>query len=373
MKNLELIKECAEKYLSGYGTFTQIQKDFNINKELVIDYLRSQGYVIRKGIKLKTVLGLYQAEKEYISNKENNQKPSITAIARKYNIATSTLSNRLKELNVEVINYQNISKFNENIFDNIDTEEKAYWLGFIFADGYISSSPIKDSVKSHYVFGITLKGQDVNMLKKFNDFMEYQGDNVTKTSVTFHNKVIPVCRWIITNKHLWEILNSYGCVPNKSLILKFPSESIFKSKELVKHFIRGYIDGDGCITYSDKTHQHMELSILGTESFLNNMQKYLPITNSYKIYCDPRNKNVKRISINGKPALKILYYLYEFSSVYLERKYQRYKEFWRLYEESYIELQTNIGEDCDVNPEINSEIKKSESSYSVEVEPEKSE
>ena len=372
MKNVELIKKCAEMYLNGYGTFTQIQKDFKVNKELVIDYLRTQGYVIRKGIKLKTVLGLFEAEKEYIALKESNQKPSITAISKKYNIATSTLSNRLKELNIEIINYQNITKFNEQIFDNINTEEKAYWLGFIYADGYISSSPIRNDVKSHYVFGLSLKGSDIHMLEKFNNFMEYQGNNVEKTSVKFNDKIIPVCKWTITNKHLWEVLNSYGCVPNKSLILEFPLETIFESKNLIKHFIRGYIDGDGCISYSDATHQHMEFSVLGTEQFLNKLQEYLPISKPYKIYSRP-NENVKKLSIAGKPALKVLYYLYEHNSICLDRKYQRYKEFRRLYEESYKKLQTNIGEDCDVNPEINSEIKESASSYSVQIEPEKSE
>lgn len=41
------------------------------------------------------------------------------------------------------------------------------------------------------------------------------------------------------------------------------------------------------------------------------------------------------------------------SKIYLERKYKRYLEYCRLYEESYRVSQTNIGEDWNVNPEIN--------------------
>lgn len=58
------------------------------------------------------------------------------------------------------------------------------------------------------------------------------------------------CVWAASNKHLWQTLNKYGCTPNKSLTLKFPNENIFKSKDLIRHFIRGYFDGDGCISYN---------------------------------------------------------------------------------------------------------------------------
>ena len=69
----------------------------------------------------------------------------------------------LQENGIEVINYQNLTKFNENVFDSIDTEEKAYWLGFIFADGYIS-------LKGNS-FELSLKGSDSEHLDKFNKFM----------------------------------------------------------------------------------------------------------------------------------------------------------------------------------------------------------
>ena len=66
---------------------------------------------------------------------------------------------------------QNKTKFNENIFDCIDTEEKAYWLGFIFADGSIRSN-------GSFIFELSLKGSDINHLHKFNTFMGHIKDNV---------------------------------------------------------------------------------------------------------------------------------------------------------------------------------------------------
>ena len=62
-------------------------------------------------------------------------------------------------------------------------------------------------------------------------------------------------------------------------------------------------------------------------------------------------------------------YLYNDSTIYLERKYNKYLEYCRLFEESNKLLQTNNGEDCDVNPVITGETKESPASYSVETEP----
>lgn len=98
----------------------------------------------------------------------------------------------LKQNGIDVVNKHNQTKFDETVFDSIDTEEKAYWLGFIFADGNISS-PRKDG-KPIYTFEICLQLQDVNHLYKFNLFMKHQKNNVKTDSYR--------CRWSITNKHL---------------------------------------------------------------------------------------------------------------------------------------------------------------------------
>lgn len=96
--------------------------------------------------------------------------------------------------------------------------------------------------------------------------------NKVKLEKTCCNGVICYrCRWIVYNIHLHKTLKSYGCVPKKSLILKFPKESIFKSSDLIRHFIRGYWDGDGCLTWADKEHKVANISVLGTKSFLTSI------------------------------------------------------------------------------------------------------
>lgn len=83
------------------------------------------------------------------------------------------------------------------------------------------------------------------------------------------------CVWAASSKHLWEILNKYGCTPSKSLILKFPDESIFESKDLIRHFIRGYFDGDGCISYNRYKYGIVpRCSVLGTLQFITKLAEY---------------------------------------------------------------------------------------------------
>lgn len=73
-------------------------------------------------------------------------------------------------------------------------------------------------------------------------------------------------------------LISHGCIPQKSLILKFPEIS----KELIPHFIRGYFDGDGSVGIYNNSSIKKALTLrssicCGTELFLKDLCDYLPL------------------------------------------------------------------------------------------------
>lgn len=348
MDKKELINLGVQKYLNGEGTLTELQKELKIKKEEIKLELERLGYIIKRGYKLSTVIGLKKAVDKYL--KEIDNEPSISKISKEFNIDKATLSNRLKELGIEIINHQNKLKFDETIFDSIDTEEKAYWLGFIYADGYISS---KDNS-----FEISLQESDYNHLEKFNIFSKHIKNNVSIREIKSNNQIYKKCTWTIRNTHLHDTLNNYGCVPNKSLILQFPNINIFKSKELIKHFIRGYWDGDGCLTYGDKEHNHIQISVLGTEDFLTKLKENLPLKFDYVLGYNNKKQSLitRTLQLNGKNAFEICKYLYEDATVYLDRKYERYKEYCRLYEKLYRGLEGKNGEGCDANTVLNSEI-----------------
>ena len=257
----------------------------------------------------------------------------------------------------------------EYYFDRIDTEEKAYWLGFLWADGNISKPKrtVKEKEKPFYRIEISLKYEDVDHLLKFKKAINAE-TNIKKSHTNFPQK--ERCRLQFNSKHMWEVLNSYGCTPCKSLTLKFPNPSIFLDKSLIKDFIRGYVDGDGCLSYANANHTKAILSILGTEDVLTNLQHWLPLEFENEIFSrKDENSNVKVLSFNGHRAYYVANYLYKDCNVCLKRKYDKYVEYCRLYEESYGKRLGKYGELWKENTVVNSEIAKgSESPYSVESE-----
>ena len=303
-----------------------------------------------------------------------NSSISLTKMAAREGTTRQTLAKHFRELGVEIINKQNRLKFDNTVFDCIDTEEKAYWLGFIFADGYISSDSLKG--KSRYLLEISLKASDKNHLDKFNKFMKHENANKVTIEDAKCGKIIcKRCRWYVANKHLWETLNSYGCTPRKSLTLKFPDESIFKSKDLIRHFIRGYFDGDGCFT----RHIHHiivspAISFLGTKDFLDKILEYSKIEANYR-HDKCYTEFTWTLEYHKEPGIELINYLYNNCTIYLDRKYKLY-EFFKNGSRSvqeWAELSSSkIGESpIEGNTEVIEEIKESSTPYSIENEPNK--
>ena len=132
------------------------------------------------------------------------------------------------------------------------------------------------------------------------------------------------CRCAITDKHFHTRLIELGCIPNKSLILKFPNRDIFTNKDLIKHFIRGYVDGDGCLTYTSTG--RLVIEIIGTKEFLEEIIIEYPNIFNKTFHKDKRrpNSNTYAISCSANKADKFASILYDNSKIYLQRKYDRF-------------------------------------------------
>jgi intein-encoded DNA endonuclease-like protein len=282
---------------------------------------------------------------EYINTPDHLK--NLTKLAEKFGLKQSrTVSKILKDAGIKIYNTAQHTSIDETIFDVIDTEEKAYWLGFMYADGCIYSKEFR--------MELSLQGSDTVHLQKFAKFLKSTKPDLVKVYHNYKQGKYDRCRVSIRSKHLWETLNNKGCVPNKSLILEFPNNSIVPNY-LIKHFIRGYIDGDGCLCTTNP--YKIELNILGTLDFLTGVLKNLPLNKDYPVY-KVKNKNYYTTNLWCSTAIKIIKFLYEDATIYLDRKYEKYLEVCRLEEESFRKLSSKIGEDCDVNPEVNSEIAK---------------
>lgn len=212
---------------------------------------------------------------------------------------------------------------NENYFNEIDSEDKAYILGFIYADGCV-----RNSYKRKY-FDIELKLSDRQILEDISKFF-YQ-DSIDKVKSRIRNRKIKnsirieeSCRLSVYSAKLVEKLCDLGCVPKKSLELKWPNW--IDNEEIQKHFIRGYFDGDGCIRVPQK--KSASIDIIGTSDFCIGIQN--AVNNSLELYSNVRkdsSSEMFRFEISGnKNTKKFFDWLYKDSSIFLLRKYNKYLE-----------------------------------------------
>lgn len=204
---------------------------------------------------------------------------------------------------------------NHQAFKKINTEEKAYWLGFMYADGCVNRTSNR--------IELSLKEEDYNHIVKFKNFLESE-HAIGKKSKTIKDKIYISYRLGITSSELKNDLIKHGCVPNKTKILKFPN----LKKELVRHFIRGYVDGDGCIT--NHATSKISLEILGTEDFLRDILNYYNFPKDKYIYTF-KHSDIKRLILSGENAFNVINNLYKNSNIYLDRKFNSYNKFAPLF------------------------------------------
>lgn len=148
----------------------------------------------------------------------------------------------------------------ESFFEKIDTEVKAYFLGWMYSDGCVYSS------KKGYMFHLTLNKKDMSVLRLFR--------RVLKTKTPIHKcKNKNTYGFYVWSKKMYFDLINLGCVPRKSLILQFPPKNLIP-EDLMRHFIRGYFDGDGSICFSRKR-MRAEARIVSSLKFCQEFEQLL--------------------------------------------------------------------------------------------------
>lgn len=209
-------------------------------------------------------------------------------------------------------------KIDKNLMDNIDSEEKAYWLGFFYADAY-NNEKLGRLV-------IELQEHDKNHLTKCAKFF----GKPRKPFKQIKNKGKYIAyRLELNSKHLTKMLADKGCHQTKSFDITFP---FWIDKNLIRHFIRGYFDGDGCL-YVNKSEDQLGMHITSTKEMITAihdlLMKELNI-NSYISYPEKYTGNTCRLDSGGSRRIsKFCEWLYEGATIFLDRKrkiYQSYKQ-----------------------------------------------
>ncbi len=235
-------------------------------------------------------------------------------------IPFSTLQRHLKNRGLSRSNKDNSRRYcvNHNFFEVIDNEAKSYWLGFMYADGYISCRA-KGGQK---LIGISLHESDTEHLEKFKESLEatYPIKHYTNKS---YGGTVDYARLLITSDKLFKDLRAKGAIEHKSLKLVFPDE-ITIPKNLTNHFIRGYFDGDGSWA---KNNNGYAFKVCGTKEFLQTMLMHINFPNRQLRKRHKNSNNNWYCSIGGrKKALTIGNWMYKNATIYLQRKYDRYLE-----------------------------------------------
>ena len=256
---------------------------------------------------------LTHKEKLELFSKYETGKYTAVDLAKQYPVSSTAISALLRRHGYKSQSQSELQrKYNidETFFDVIDTEEKAYFLGFLYADGYNNTD--RNSV------ALSLKEDDKEILEKLNNLLQpnkplqYVKIKTTNSSNQY--------RLVIANNHISQKLVELGCDKAKTYSLIFPSEKQVP-KYLVRHFVRGYFDGDGWVGKK-------AIDVVSTLNFCNSLAEILNQelnVNSYiRARFPERKNNIRQLEINHKQARTFLKWIYNDSAIYLQRKYDKY-------------------------------------------------
>lgn len=257
-------------------------------------------------------------KKLYLSGEGWTQKKLAELYGVSYSSMQKFIQSKKWSKKKNLDNPTNKRKFSLN--DNFFSQESpvmAYWLGFIAADGYCRSSTNE--------VGIGLARADREHLEKFKKDIEAQSPIKDYTNnLGYENSKIA-----ITSKKIREDLCKYGIIPQKTFTLQFPTNL---NKKYWVDFIRGYFDGDGCISYLKNQHA-LRWQICGViKDFLQQIIDFL-----YEEYDVPkvkvlqqtrnRNHTYYYFQYSTKATERIFDILYyDDSCRRLDRKYNKFKK-----------------------------------------------
>ena len=200
-------------------------------------------------------------------------------------------------------------EYNHSYFENIDSEDKAYFLGFIYADG----SVVENKRNSLY---IKIHPKDQHILEDLIKCIDGEMD-------IWKPKDRDICQIGLSGKTIINDLIRNGLHQNKTFTIKYPNIPV----ELERHFLRGYFDGDGCIRIKKDKRDGNEIGDMrivgGSIDMLNSINErmnFLFGTKKNSLY-GPKDKDYKFLGWGGMKDIESIYHgFYDNSNFYLKRK-----------------------------------------------------
>lgn len=234
---------------------------------------------------------------------------SVKSLAARYGCGKSLMFQRIVDWGFHKPK-KNIYSVNEHFFSSVDSEVKAYWLGFLAADGAIKASD------GCYHIRLGLQAKDGHWVERFIQDIQYSGEPFTDKK-RVGDKTFLTRRVKISSKQLVSDLVRHGVVERKSLTLSWPKDL---AVDLERHFARGYFDGDGCFNAG---YYEIVSSPIFARQFAEVADRHLGVT--YRL--PKAGKNSSRAIFKTRDTPKIFNWLYDGATVFLPRKKLLAEEF----------------------------------------------
>ena len=312
---------CISKLQLKYGGSIKTLRNILFNANLIESNkpIRKKYFVGADNVQIKNdILLRYEDEKD------------LSKLSKEYNIPIMSIYNLLRKEQIydnkygRKIHHDKIRKYSlkERFFDNINSDEKAYFLGILYADGTNSTKNGEISLR--------LQEDDIEILEKLNNLIQPLKPigYIMKKKNNHKN----MRRLVINSKYMSKRLNEIGMMPNKTFVLKYP---IWLCDDLHKHFIRGYFDGDGCVTFN-KSNKQLCISFTGTEDMMLGIQNILiSELDFYKTKLSDRHPNkyhnIRSLQYFGNGNSKKFYnFIYENTDIYMKRKKNKFEKYLKL-------------------------------------------
>ena len=244
-----------------------------------------------------------------------NEGLTVRMISPLVGIPERRLGEMIKYFNLLVTNKATSHIVNHTYFDEIDTEEKAYFLGFLVADGCVTKGLRKSGfISKRVTFCNSILDKEI--IEKFRDVICSTIEVTWKNNSTETINRRDQSSFKISSEHMFDTLvQKYGINERKTHDMDF---KIIDLGEYMRHFIRGFMDGDGHV-------RRNSISFVFTSiPFMEQFEKFFSdLGFNYR-----RNKKIGKtvdyfhsyININKLNIEKVYLLIYKDASVYLERK-----------------------------------------------------
>jgi hypothetical protein len=251
---------------------------------------------------------------------------SFKKVCKDLNVAESTVIKILKKYKVETRKdagqFSRVYNLDETILKNIDTFEKAQFLGLIYSDGSLSKYNKNISIRLREDDKNYLDDWRINFLKS-NKPMNYTFKPITISPLNKKEYKNTYGAFIldISSINVYKDALKLGLCPNKTKA-NLPMPNI--PEELKIAFILGLFEGDGTVAYC-LSNRSRYFSIACQENMGLDIKKYFDSIGLFSSFY--KRKYICTVSIKRKEDLKKLYnLLYQDASIYMKRKKKRFEE-----------------------------------------------